>query len=90
MHIESAIITAPIALAAYLKGSGGFKAALFNPRRSALKPLAYAAGALLAAELGHHGGSWLDLAAHLGGGLMLSLAVLELLAWIPRPALQRA
>lgn len=85
MHIETAIVTAPIALAAYARQSGGLKAALLAPRRSALKPLAYALGALLAAEIGHHGGTWVDVVAHYGGGLLLCLAVLETQAWLPRP-----
>lgn len=90
MHLETALITAPVALAAYAHASGGIKQALLSPKRSALKPLGYGLGALLAAELGHHNGGWVDAAAHLAGGLMLWLALLELTAWIPRPARARA
>jgi hypothetical protein len=85
MHIETAIVTAPVALAAYIHQSGGLKAALLAPRRSTLRPLAYGLGALIAAEIGHHGGSWVDVVAHYGGGLMFCLAALEALAWVPRP-----
>lgn len=90
MHIESALITAPIALAAWVHRSGGIRKALLEPRRSALRPLAYGLGALAAAEVGHHGGTMLDVLAHLVGGFMLCLAFLEASAWLPRPARERA
>lgn len=86
MHIETALITAPAAIAAWAYASGGLRKAVFEPRRSALKPLLYGLGALLGAELGHHHGGWVDGMAHLAGGLCLWMTLLELSAWLPRPA----
>lgn len=86
MHIETAILTAPIAAYAYARRSGGWKAALLAPRRSTLRPLAYAVGAIAIGELAHHSPDILDVALHLAGGALLCLALLEASAWLPRPA----
>lgn len=90
MHIESALLTAPLAVYAYVKNSNGLKQAFLAPRRSTLRPLAYGLGAILAAEIGHHAGSLVDILAHVAGGFMLCMAVLEASAWIPRRARAKA
>jgi hypothetical protein len=86
MHIETAILTAPFAAYAYVRRSGGLKAALLSPQRSALRPLAYGVAAIAIGEIAHHSPDVMDLALHLVSGAMLCLAVLEALAWLPRPA----